>query len=59
MFKKEKIGIPGWCSGLAPAFGPGRDPGDPESNPTWGSRCMEPTSLSACVSASLSQSLYE
>ena len=32
---KEKLsikntlkGIPGWRSGLAPAFGPGRDPGD-------------------------------
>ena len=47
-------GIPGWCSGLAPAFGPGRDPGDPGSNPTSGSRCMEPASPSACVSASLS-----
>ena len=47
-------GIPGWRSGLAPAFGPGRDPGDPGSNPTSGSRCMEPASPSACVSASLS-----
>ena len=26
---------------MAPAFGPGRDPGDPGSNPTSGSRCME------------------
>ena len=33
-----------------PAFG---DPGDPGSNPTSGSRCMEPASPSACVSASL------
>ena len=49
-----KIGIPGWRSGLAPAFGPGRDPGDPGSNPTSGSQCMEPASHSACVSASLS-----
>ena len=24
---KVKLGIPGWLSGLAPAFGPGRDPG--------------------------------
>ena len=46
-------GIPGWHSGLVPAFGPGRDPGDPGSNPTSGSRCMEPASPSACVSASL------
>ena len=47
-------GIPGWRSGLAPAFGPGRDPGDPGLNPTSGSRCMEPASPSAYVSASLS-----
>ena len=52
--KKKSMGIPGWRSGLAPAFGPGRDPGDPGSNPTLGSRCMEPASPSACVSASLS-----
>ena len=51
------IGIPGWRRGLAPAFGPGRDPGDPGSNPTSGSRCMEPASPSACVSASLSLSV--
>ena len=30
-------GIPGWLSGLAPAFGPGRDPGVPGSSPTLGS----------------------
>ena len=56
--KREK-GIPGWRSGLAPAFGPGRDPGDPGSNPTSVSRCMEPASpsASAYVSASLSLSL--
>ena len=50
-------GIPGWRSGLAPAFGPGHDPGDPGSSPTSGSRCMEPASPSACVSASLSLSV--
>ena len=50
---KIKIGIPGWRSGLAPVFGPGCDPGDPGSNPKLGSRCMEPASPSACVSASL------
>ena len=50
-------GIPGWCSGLAPAFGPGHDPGDPGSSPMSGSRCMEPASPSACVSAPLSLSL--
>ena len=57
----EKImkqrGIPGWRSGLVPAFGPGRDRGDPGSNPTSGSRCMEPASPSAYVSASLSLSV--
>uniref|UniRef100_A0A8C0MPK2 Mitochondrial calcium uniporter regulator 1 n=1 Tax=Canis lupus familiaris TaxID=9615 RepID=A0A8C0MPK2_CANLF len=47
--KKTEPGIPGWRSGLAPAFGPGRDPGDPGSNPTSGSRCMEPASPSACT----------
>ena len=52
--KLSFCGIPGWCSGLVPAFGPGRDPGDPGSNPTSSSRCMEPDSPSACVSASLS-----
>ncbi|CAK7291189.1 Leucine-rich repeat-containing protein 37A [Vulpes lagopus] len=36
--KKLETGIPGWRSGLAPAFGPGCDPGDPGSNPTSGSR---------------------
>ena len=48
------LGIPGWRSGLVPAFGPGHDPGDPGSNPTSGSLCMEPASPSAYVSASLS-----
>ena len=52
-------GIPGWRSGLAPAFGPGRDPGNLGSNPTSGSRCMEPASPSAYVSASLSFSLCD
>ena len=50
----EKRGIPEWRSGLTSAFGPGSDPGDPGSNPTSGSRCMEPASPSACASASLS-----
>ena len=36
---------------------PEHDPGDPGSNPTSGSRCMEPASPSAYVSASLSLSL--
>ena len=54
LVKDHEIGIPGWRSGIAPAFGPGRDPGDPGSNPMSG---MEPASPSACVSASLSLSL--
>ena len=57
--ENPEVGIPGWRSGLAPAFGPGRDPGDPGSNPTSGSQCMEPASPSACVSASLSLSLCD
>ena len=47
------VEIPGWHSGLAPAFGPGCDPGDWGSSPTSGSRCMEPASPSACASLSL------
>ena len=54
--KEYKDGIPGWRSGLAPAFGPGRYPGDLGSNPMSGSGCMEPASPSAYVSASLSLS---
>ena len=57
--KLKKRGIPGWCSGLVPVFGPGRDPGDPGSNPTLGSQCMEPASPSACVSASLSVTIIK
>ena len=34
---RKSRGIPGWRSGLAPAFGPGRDPGDPGLSPTLGS----------------------
>ena len=44
-----------WFS--APALGPGRDPGDPGSNPTSGSWYMETASPSAYVSASLSLSV--
>ena len=57
--ENEHNGIPGWHTGLAPAFGPGHDPGDPGWNPTSGSRCMEPASPSACVSAPLSLSLCD
>ena len=58
-FESIHMGIPGWRSSLVPAFGPGRDPGDPGSNPTSGSRCMEPASPSACVSASLSVTIIK
>ena len=57
--KISLVRIPGWRSGLAPAFGPGRDPGDLGLNPTSVSWCMEPASPSACVSASLSLSLSD
>ena len=53
------MGIPGWHSGLAPAFGPGRNPGDLGSSPTSGSQGMEPASPSACVSASLSVTIIK
>ena len=60
---KELIGIPGWRSGLVPAFGPGRDPGDPGSNPTSGSLHGACFSLCLCLCPSLSLSvcvyLYE
>ncbi|CAD7675538.1 unnamed protein product [Nyctereutes procyonoides] len=36
-------------SGTSPAARAGRNPGDPGSNPTSGSRCMEPASPSACL----------
>ena len=52
-FLKENEGIPGYLSGLAPAFGPGCD-WDQVSHQA---PCMEPASPSACVSASLSVSL--
>ena len=55
--EKYKAGIPGWRSGLAPAFGPGCNPGDLGLNPTSGSWCMEPAFPSAYVSVSLCVSL--
>ena len=57
--KTTPPGIPGWRSGLAPAFGPGPTPGDRGSNPMSGSWCIEPASPSAYVSASLSLSLCD
>ena len=56
---KKKRGIPGGCSGLVPVFGRGHDPGELGSNPTLGSRCMEPASPSDCVSASLSVTIIK
>ena len=49
-------GIPGWLSGLVPAFGSGRDPGDPGSSPTLGSlrgACF-PLCLCLCLFLSVS-----
>ena len=47
--KEKNLGIPGWLSGLAPASGPGHDPGVPPQAP-----CMKSASPSACVFAPLS-----
>ena len=49
-------GIPGWLSGLAPAFRPGRDSGVPESSPTSGSLHGACFSLCLCLCLSLSMS---
>ena len=46
------MGISGWLSSLAPAFGPGRDPGVPGSNPTLGS--LHGACFSLCLSLCLS-----
>ena len=59
---KEQIlpsGIPGWRSGLALAFGPGRDPGDPDRIPrrapgAWSLLLPLPMSLPLSLSFSLS-----
>ena len=52
-----KLGIPGWLSGLEPAFGPGRDPGVPGSSPTSGSWRGACFSLLLCLCLSLFLSL--
>ena len=49
---KNDMGIPGWLSSLAPAFGPGRNPGVPESSPTLGS--PHGACFSLCLSLSVS-----
>ena len=46
-------GIPGWLSGLASAFSPGRDPGVPGSSPTSGSLHGACSSLCLCLCLSL------
>ena len=55
-FNKGEIGMPGWLSGWASAFGSGRDPGIWDLVPHQ-APCGEPASPSAYVSASLSVSL--
>ena len=53
---KVKTGIPGWLIGLAPAFGPGRDPGVLGSSPTsdsWHGACFS-LCLYLCLSLSMS-----
>ena len=55
---KKNEGIPGWFSRLAPAFGPGRDPGVPGSSPVSGSRRGACFSLSLCLCLSLSLCVY-
>ena len=52
IYKIWVLGIPGWLSGSAPSFGPGRDPGLRDRVPHR-APCMEPASPSACVSASV------
>ena len=56
---KKPSGIPGWRSSLAPAFGPGRDPGDPGSNPTSGSLPVHGACFSLCLCLCLSLSLCD
>ena len=51
-----KEGDPWVAQRFGACLGPGRDPEDPGSSPTSGSRCMETASSSAYVSASLSLS---
>ena len=51
--KIENTGTPRWLRGLAPAFGPGHDPGVLGSSPTSGSlrgACFSPLPVSLPVS---------
>ncbi|CAD7676900.1 unnamed protein product [Nyctereutes procyonoides] len=51
------LGIPGWLSGLAPAFYPGCDPGDLGLSPMSGSLHGACFSLCLCLCLSLSVAL--
>ena len=55
-FKALVSGIPGWLNSLAPALGPGRDPGVPGSSPTSNSLHGACFSLCLCLCLSLSVS---
>ena len=44
----EGDGMHGWLSGLAPAFSPGCDPGDPGLGRAWGS--LHGACFSLCLS---------
>ena len=59
LYRSKFVGIPGWLSGLMPAFGPGCDPGVPGSSPTSGSLHGACFSLSLCLCLSLSLSLCD
>ena len=53
LFKRAPWGSPGWLRGLAPAFGPGCDPGVPGSSPASGSLRGAYFSLCLCLCLSL------
>ena len=57
LFQITFLGIPGWLSGLAPAFDAGPDPGVPGSSPTLGSLHGACFSLCLCLCLYLSLSL--
>ena len=56
LLERASVGIPGWLSGLAPAFGPGHDPGVPGSNPMSGSLHGACFALCLCLCLFLSVS---
>ena len=57
--RKLRQGIPGWLSGLAPAFGPGRNPGVLGSSAASGSRHGACFSLCLCLCTPLSESVMK